>query len=198
MLRNSNHETFAEKLYQKFKDNPHFSRPKFSRSDFTIHHYAGNVSDKFLKSVLVNRQLCRTHVGFCTADAFVVVSSDSKTGNLRLYQFEWNIAQNLLELYIIKSQQQINILLPYNENLSSWTPKAWCQLKKVLCAALWYIKFFFLRWIWYIKLHCWIIKHGECQITVWFYAEIRVMFFSFGGFLLFFLVARFTSFYFLL
>ncbi|VAH16722.1 unnamed protein product [Triticum turgidum subsp. durum] len=44
MLRNSNHETFAEKLYQKFKDNPHFSRPKFSRSDFTIHHYAGNVT----------------------------------------------------------------------------------------------------------------------------------------------------------
>ncbi|CAL4920245.1 unnamed protein product [Urochloa decumbens] len=43
MLRNSTHETFAEKLYQKFKDNTHFSKPKFSRSDFTIHHYAGNV-----------------------------------------------------------------------------------------------------------------------------------------------------------
>uniref|UniRef100_K4AKJ0 Uncharacterized protein n=1 Tax=Setaria italica TaxID=4555 RepID=K4AKJ0_SETIT len=51
MLRNSTHETFAEKLYQKFKDNPHFSKPKFSRSDFTIHHYAGNVTyqtDHFL------------------------------------------------------------------------------------------------------------------------------------------------------
>uniref|UniRef100_A0A0D3FRP1 Myosin motor domain-containing protein n=1 Tax=Oryza barthii TaxID=65489 RepID=A0A0D3FRP1_9ORYZ len=45
MLRNSTHETFAEKLYQKFKDNPHFSKPKFSRSDFTIHHYAGNVAE---------------------------------------------------------------------------------------------------------------------------------------------------------
>ncbi|KAI5013652.1 hypothetical protein ZWY2020_037182 [Hordeum vulgare] len=44
MLRNSTHETFAEKLYQKFKDNPHFSKPKFSRSDFTVHHYAGNVT----------------------------------------------------------------------------------------------------------------------------------------------------------
>jgi hypothetical protein len=48
MLRNSTHETFAEKLYQKFKDNPHFSKPKFSRSDFTIHHYAGNVGNMFL------------------------------------------------------------------------------------------------------------------------------------------------------
>ncbi|XP_066367683.1 myosin-6-like isoform X3 [Miscanthus floridulus] len=44
MLRNSTHETFAEKLYQKFKDNPHFSKPKFSRSGFTVHHYAGNVT----------------------------------------------------------------------------------------------------------------------------------------------------------
>jgi myosin-5 len=48
MLRNSTHETFAEKLYQKFKDNTHFSKPKFSRSDFTIHHYAGNVGNMFL------------------------------------------------------------------------------------------------------------------------------------------------------
>jgi len=48
MLRNSTHEIFAEKLYQKFKGNPHFSRPKFARSDFTIHHYAGNVSSIFV------------------------------------------------------------------------------------------------------------------------------------------------------
>lgn len=45
MLRNSTHETFAEKLYQKFKDSPHFSKPKFSRSDFTVHHYAGHVGN---------------------------------------------------------------------------------------------------------------------------------------------------------
>ncbi|KAK3148684.1 hypothetical protein QOZ80_3AG0207370 [Eleusine coracana subsp. coracana] len=63
MLRNSTHETFAEKLYQKFKDNPHFSKPKFSRSDFTIHHYAGNV-DKNIDyavnehQVLLNASKC--------------------------------------------------------------------------------------------------------------------------------------------
>jgi hypothetical protein len=54
MLRNSTHEIFAEKLYQKFKGNPHFSRPKFSRSDFTIHHYAGNVSSIFILSALLS------------------------------------------------------------------------------------------------------------------------------------------------
>lgn len=44
----------------------------------------------------------------------MVVSSDSNTVNLSLYQFEQNIAQNQLELYIIENQQQINILLLYN------------------------------------------------------------------------------------
>ncbi|KAM0924486.1 hypothetical protein ACQ4PT_004828 [Festuca glaucescens] len=51
MLRNSTHETFAEKLYQKFKDNQHFSKPKFSRSDFTVHHYAGNVGNILLMCI---------------------------------------------------------------------------------------------------------------------------------------------------
>ncbi|KAJ4805624.1 Myosin [Rhynchospora pubera] len=51
MLPRANHETFAEKLYQNFTKNPHFSKPKLSRSDFTIHHYAGDViyqTDLFL------------------------------------------------------------------------------------------------------------------------------------------------------
>ncbi|XP_061974228.1 myosin-6-like isoform X3 [Populus nigra] len=43
MFPRSTHETFAEKLYQTFKDHKHFSKPK-SRSDFTICHYAGDVT----------------------------------------------------------------------------------------------------------------------------------------------------------
>ncbi|MED6207945.1 hypothetical protein PIB30_040288, partial [Stylosanthes scabra] len=46
MLPRSTHETFAEKLYQTFKDNKRFSKPKVSRTDFTINHYAGDVSEK--------------------------------------------------------------------------------------------------------------------------------------------------------
>ncbi|KAI5411752.1 hypothetical protein KIW84_056716 [Lathyrus oleraceus] len=43
MFPRSTHETFAEKLYQTLKDNKRFSKPKLSRTDFTINHYAGDV-----------------------------------------------------------------------------------------------------------------------------------------------------------
>ncbi|KAJ8530690.1 hypothetical protein K7X08_023571 [Anisodus acutangulus] len=44
MFPRSTCETFAEKLYQTFKDHKRFSKPKLSRSDFTICHYAGDVT----------------------------------------------------------------------------------------------------------------------------------------------------------
>ncbi|KAI5387389.1 hypothetical protein KIW84_073498 [Lathyrus oleraceus] len=44
MFPRSTHETFAEKLYQTLKDNKRFSKPKLSRTDFTINHYAGDVT----------------------------------------------------------------------------------------------------------------------------------------------------------
>ncbi|KAG1361430.1 putative Myosin-8 [Cocos nucifera] len=44
MLPRSTHETFAQKLYQSFKNHQRFSKPKLSPSDFTISHYAGDVT----------------------------------------------------------------------------------------------------------------------------------------------------------
>ncbi|KAK8285551.1 hypothetical protein V6Z12_D08G232000 [Gossypium hirsutum] len=44
MFPRSTHETFAQKLYQMFKNHKRFSKPKLSRSDFTICHYAGDVT----------------------------------------------------------------------------------------------------------------------------------------------------------
>lgn len=44
MFPKSTHETFAQKLYQTFKSNKRFIKPKLSRTDFTILHYAGEVS----------------------------------------------------------------------------------------------------------------------------------------------------------
>ncbi|KZV15259.1 myosin-6-like [Dorcoceras hygrometricum] len=44
MFPKSTHETFVEKLYQTYKDHKCFSKPKFSRTDFTICHYAGDVT----------------------------------------------------------------------------------------------------------------------------------------------------------
>uniref|UniRef100_A0A6M2FA78 Myosin motor domain-containing protein n=1 Tax=Populus davidiana TaxID=266767 RepID=A0A6M2FA78_9ROSI len=51
MFPKSTHETFAQKLYQTFKDHKRFIKPKLTRSDFTIVHYAGEVqyqSSQFL------------------------------------------------------------------------------------------------------------------------------------------------------
>ncbi|XP_047945089.1 myosin-8-like [Salvia hispanica] len=44
ILPRSTHETFAEKLYQTFKDHKRFTKPKLSRTGFTICHYAGDVT----------------------------------------------------------------------------------------------------------------------------------------------------------
>ncbi|KOM29980.1 hypothetical protein LR48_Vigan845s000800 [Vigna angularis] len=51
MFPKSTHETFANKLYQTFKNHKRFIKPKLSRTDFTIAHYAGEVlyqSEQFL------------------------------------------------------------------------------------------------------------------------------------------------------
>ncbi|KAK4407291.1 Myosin-8 [Sesamum angolense] len=42
MFPRSTYESFAQKLYQTFKNHKRFSKPKLARSDFTISHYAGD------------------------------------------------------------------------------------------------------------------------------------------------------------
>ncbi|XP_071718408.1 myosin-14-like [Rutidosis leptorrhynchoides] len=44
MFPRSTHATFAEKLYQTFTNHKRFSKPKLSKTDFTICHYAGDVT----------------------------------------------------------------------------------------------------------------------------------------------------------
>ncbi|GER57807.1 myosin family protein [Striga asiatica] len=51
MFPKSTHETFAQKMYQTYKAHKRFSKPKLARTDFTINHYAGDVTyqaDHFL------------------------------------------------------------------------------------------------------------------------------------------------------
>ncbi|WVZ69084.1 hypothetical protein U9M48_017928 [Paspalum notatum var. saurae] len=51
MFPKSTHETLSQKLYEKFKNHKRFTKPKLSRTAFTIQHYAGDVtyqSDQFL------------------------------------------------------------------------------------------------------------------------------------------------------
>ncbi|KMZ61687.1 putative Myosin XI [Zostera marina] len=44
MFPRSTYNTFVQKLYQTFKDHKRFTKPKLSQSDFTICHYAGDVT----------------------------------------------------------------------------------------------------------------------------------------------------------
>ncbi|EXC46298.1 Myosin-2 heavy chain [Morus notabilis] len=44
MFPKSTHETFAQKMYQIYKAHKRFSKPKLARTDFTINHYAGDVT----------------------------------------------------------------------------------------------------------------------------------------------------------
>ncbi|XP_062186610.1 myosin-6-like isoform X2 [Phragmites australis] len=104
MLRNSNHEIFAEKLYQKFKGNPHFSRPKFSRSDFTIHHYAGNVTyqtDMFLDKNIdyaVNEHQVLLHASKCSFVSSLFPPSEESTKSTKFTSIGSNFKQQLQAL----------------------------------------------------------------------------------------------------
>ncbi|OIW05358.1 hypothetical protein TanjilG_28823 [Lupinus angustifolius] len=44
MFPKSTHETFAQKMYQTYKAHKRFRKPKLAQTDFTINHYAGDVT----------------------------------------------------------------------------------------------------------------------------------------------------------
>ncbi|CAL5065850.1 unnamed protein product [Urochloa decumbens] len=104
MLRNSTHEVFAEKLYQKFKGNPHFSRPKFSRSDFTIHHYAGNVTyqtDLFLDKNIdyaVNEHQVLLNASRCSFVSSLFPPSEESTKSTKFTSIGSSFKQQLQSL----------------------------------------------------------------------------------------------------
>ncbi|XP_072959114.1 myosin-6-like isoform X1 [Typha angustifolia] len=87
MLPRSTHETFAQKLYQSFKDHARFSKPKLSRSDFTIHHYAGDVTyqtELFIdknKDYVVNEHQALLNASECpfVSRLFPLLSESSKS-----------------------------------------------------------------------------------------------------------------------
>ncbi|XP_010522522.1 PREDICTED: myosin-6 [Tarenaya hassleriana] len=86
MFPRSTHETFAQKLYQTFKNHKRFSKPKLARSDFTICHYAGDVTyqtELFLdknKDYVVAEHQALLNASKCSfvANLFPPLSDDSK------------------------------------------------------------------------------------------------------------------------
>ncbi|XP_024005209.1 myosin-14 isoform X2 [Eutrema salsugineum] len=85
MFPRSTHETFAQKMYQTFKDHKHFSKPKLARTDFTICHYAGDVTyqtEQFLeknKDYVVAEHQALLNASRCTfvARLFPLLAEDA-------------------------------------------------------------------------------------------------------------------------
>ncbi|WZZ02367.1 hypothetical protein YC2023_074695 [Brassica napus] len=85
MFPRSTHETFAQKLYQTFKNHKRFAKPKLARSDFTICHYAGDVTyqtDLFLdknKDYVIAEHQALLNSSSCSfvASLFPPMSDDS-------------------------------------------------------------------------------------------------------------------------
>ncbi|CAA0163333.1 unnamed protein product [Arabidopsis thaliana] len=86
MFPRSTHETFAQKLYQTYKNHKRFTKPKLARSDFTICHYAGDVTyqtELFLdknKDYVIAEHQALLNASTCSfvANLFPPVSDDSK------------------------------------------------------------------------------------------------------------------------
>ncbi|KAK8955413.1 hypothetical protein KSP40_PGU016919 [Platanthera guangdongensis] len=85
VLPRSTHETFAQKLYQTYKNHKRISKPKLSRTDFTIHHYAGDVTyqtDLFLdknKDYVIAEHQSLLSVSKCSfvSGLFPILAEDS-------------------------------------------------------------------------------------------------------------------------
>ncbi|KAI3697119.1 hypothetical protein L6452_29880 [Arctium lappa] len=65
MFPRSTHSTFAEKLYQTFKDHKRFNKPKLSKTDFTICHYAGSKFKQQLQALLETLSHTEPHYVRC-------------------------------------------------------------------------------------------------------------------------------------
>lgn len=58
MFPKSTNETFATKLFQQYRNHKRLSKPKLARTDFTINHYAGDVSTEPSRARVVNTVDC--------------------------------------------------------------------------------------------------------------------------------------------
>eukprot|EP00249_Psilotum_nudum_P024992 c29340_g2_i2 orf=237-4853(+) len=106
MFPKSTHETFASKLFQTFKNHKRFSKPKLSRTDFTIAHYAGDVTyqaDLFLeknKDYVVAEHQSLLGLSNCpfVASLFPLVSEDSSKSSYKFSSIGTRFKQQLSAL----------------------------------------------------------------------------------------------------
>lgn len=123
MFPRSTHETFAQKLYQTLKNNKRFNKPKLSRTDFTICHYAGDVTyqtdlflDKNKDYVVAEHQalLCASECPFVSS-LFPPLADSSKSSKFSSIgaRFKQQL-QSLLETLSSSEPHYIRCVKPNN------------------------------------------------------------------------------------
>lgn len=114
MFPKATHETFANKLFQTFKNHKRFMKPKLSRTDFIISHYAGEVTyqaDLFLdknKDYVVAEHQALLGASSCpfVASLFPPVPEDSSKSSYKFSSIGTRFKQQLQALMETLSSTQ--------------------------------------------------------------------------------------------
>ncbi|XP_071736170.1 myosin-6-like [Rutidosis leptorrhynchoides] len=123
MFPRSTHETFAEKLYQTFKDHKRFAKPKLAKTDFTICHYAGDVtyqSEFFLdknKDYVVAEHQALLNASKCSfvASLFPPVAEETKSSKFSSIGLKFKQQlQSLLETLSHTEPHYVRCVKPNN------------------------------------------------------------------------------------
>ncbi|CAL5096008.1 unnamed protein product [Urochloa decumbens] len=144
MFPKCTHESFSQKLYEKFKNNKRFSKPKLSRTAFTIQHYAGEVtyqSDHFLDKnrdyVVVEHQelLNASKCSFVSGLFPSVLEENTKASKSSIAtRFKWQL-QELMETLSSTEPHYIRCIKP-NNNLKPTTFENVNVLQQLRCSGV--------------------------------------------------------------
>eukprot|EP00267_Zea_mays_P056043 XP_023156079.1 uncharacterized protein LOC100383772 isoform X5 [Zea mays] len=122
MFPKCTHESFSQKLYEKFRNNKRFCKPKLSRTAFTIQHYAGEVtyqSDQFLDKnrdyvVVEHQELLNASKCSFVSGLFPSVLENTKASKSSIAtRFKWQL-QELMETLSSTEPHYIRCIKPNN------------------------------------------------------------------------------------
>ncbi|CAN6327466.1 unnamed protein product [Urochloa humidicola] len=144
MFPKCTHESFSQKLYEKFRNSKRFSKPKLSRTAFTIQHYAGEVtyqSDHFLDKnrdyVVVEHQelLNASKCSFVSGLFPSVLEENTNASKSSIAtRFKWQL-QELMETLSSTEPHYIRCIKP-NNNLKPTTFENINVLQQLRCSGV--------------------------------------------------------------
>ncbi|KAL5548476.1 hypothetical protein UlMin_003707 [Ulmus minor] len=175
MFPRSTHETFAQKVYQTFKDNKRFSKPKLARTDFTICHYAGDVTyqtelflDKNKDYVVAEHQelLSASKCSFVSGLFPPLPEESSKSSKFSSIGSRFKVTLMSLVGIVIEGTQTVFILI-YLVYFSSFIAQQSRMWSRFIILSLSFPGIFYL--------HLLIFHFCYFSIFMWFFTDFSVM-----------------------